>query len=138
MSNRNRNNSTSPLIKRSDNYLPVSDGGYYLTIMGKKYAIDLDQLKKFCIIPSKDKEKETESEVIVTYEADLKMSSKVLRELKMAGNPQSDMITYDIVKLFIERLLNNGSFVDNADKELDVSTSLAINTLIKSKILVEV
>ena len=47
MSNRNRNNSTSPLIKRTDNYLPLSDGGYYLTIMGKKYAIDLDQLKKF-------------------------------------------------------------------------------------------
>jgi len=116
-----------------------TDSKYYLTINKKKYAFDLDAIKKFCI--ESVAQKESEHEITETYEKDEKgdmdITAKILREVKTNGNPQNDMIIYDVVKVFILRLMDN-DIIYEKEEQLDFSTSLAVNTLIKCKLLVEV
>ena len=112
----------------------------YITFAGRKYAFDLDAIKKFCLISSDQNGKETE--VTEGYDADdngaLTLSSKILREVKSNGNPQNDMIIYDVVKLFIMRLLENESKEHEFECDIDFSTALAINTMLKWKLLIEI
>lgn len=113
-------------------------GDYYVTVENKCYAFDIKAIEKLCLKSSG--EKDIENEITETYEKDdegLTLNGKIVREIKTNGNPQNDMITYDFVKLFIMRLLDNASFV-NETFQMDFSTSLALNTLIKWKLLVEV
>lgn len=113
-------------------------GDYYVTVENKCYAFDIKAIEKLCLKSSG--EKDIENEITETYEKDdegLTLNGKIVREIKTNGNPQDDMITYDFVKLFIMRLLDNASFV-NETFQMDFSTSLALNTLIKWKLLVEV
>lgn len=115
----------------------IRNGDYYITVDGKSYAFDLKAIEKFCLKSSG--EKDVENEITETYERDddgLSISGKIVREIKTNGNPQNDMIIYDIIKLFIIRLLDNASTM--GELQVDFSTSLALNTLIKWKLLVEV
>lgn len=115
----------------------IRNGDYYITVDGKSYAFDLKAIEKFCLKSSG--EKDVENEITETYERDddgLAISGKIVREIKTNGNPQNDMIIYDIIKLFIIRLLDNASTM--GELQVDFSTSLALNTLIKWKLLVEV
>ena len=115
----------------------IRNGDYYITVDGKSYAFDLKAIEKFCLKSSG--EKDVENEITETYERDddgLAISGKIVREIKTNGNPQNDMIIYDIIKLFIIRLLDNASTM--GELQVDFSTSLALNTLIKWKLLVEI
>lgn len=112
---------------------------YFITFGKKKYAFDLDEIKKFCLISSDQSGRE--KEITEAYEfneetSQLTLTSKIDREVKGTGNPQNDMIIYDIVKLFIMALLDNQAITE--EFVMDFSTSLAINTLIKWNMLVEV
>lgn len=116
-----------------------SENGGYISFEGRKYAFDLEEIKNFCLISSEQNGKETE--VTEGYDANendgtLTLSSKIFREVKSTGNPQNDMIVYDVVKLFIIRLLDNAS--TEKEFEMDFSTALAINTLLKWKMLIEI
>lgn len=112
----------------------------YIKFGGVKYAFDLDAIKKFCLISSDQNGKETE--VTEGYDTNedgaLTLSSKILREVKSNGNPQNDMIIYDVVKLFIMRLLENNSSEHEFNCDIDFSTALAINTMLKWKMLIEI
>ena len=115
-------------------------GKYYLTIGNKKYCLDIDQLRKVCINPN---DEEIENEITTTYEADnggeLAIAGKLIREVKSANNQQNQMIIYDVVKLFITRLLNNTQINNTSDPFLmDFSTALSLNTLIKCGIIIEI
>ena len=117
--------------------MSLRKGDYYITVGGKSYAFDLKAIEKFCLKSSG--EKDIENEITETYEKDndgLSISGKIVREIKINGNPQNDMIIYDIIKLFINRLLENASTI--GEIQVDFSTSLALNTLIKWKLLIEV
>lgn len=110
---------------------------YLITHANRKYLIDLDKLKEVCML----KDKESENEITTTYETndegDLTMTAKLLREVKSIGNAQNDMVVYDVVKMFIGRLLENQDRSD-IDFQVDFSTALAFNTLLGAGILIEV
>ena len=116
----------------------VSIADNYVEFNGKIYAFDLDAIKKFCLISADQNGKETE--VTEAYEPDeennLMLSSKIVRDIKSTGNPQNDMIIYDVVKLFIIRLIDNTSI--ERGFEMDFSTAIAINTLLKWGMLIEI
>lgn len=111
----------------------------YVSFNGKKYALNLEQLKKVCLFSGDDKLKEFE--ISQAYEADqttgeLVLSSKVEHETKTSGNPQNDMIVYDLVKLFVVSLLEDDVIEDEYEKTF--GNTLAINTLLAWGILEEV
>lgn len=112
--------------------------GKYISFAGKKYAIDLIKLEEACLIS--DNQKNNEKEITEAYERDsdgnITMSSRIIREVKTAGNSQNDMIIYDLIKLFVIRLMEN-TLLEH-EFEPDFSTSLAFNTLINWGILKEI
>ena len=104
---------------------------------GHSYALNLEKLKEICLSSSSEGGAK-EYEISQVYETqdngELTLSSKVEHETKAMGNPQNDMIVYDIVKMLIVSLLENDTpeaeFVD-----FDFGTAFAINTLLSWGVL---
>lgn len=112
---------------------------YFVTIYGKKYAFDMNKIKDICVESSNDED--AENEITTTFEKDdngnLEISGKLIREIKSGSNAQNGMIIYDVIKLFIIRLMENSEIM-KVGSEVDFSTSLALNTLINCGILIEI
>lgn len=115
----------------------------YLKIKGFCYAFDLEKIKELCFVSSKNKSVETE--ITVGYSSEdsnaLEPTSKIERELKTEGNYQADAIVWEALKMLIERILDNtgvDSKNDELDFELDFGTMVAVNTLLRSGVLVDV
>lgn len=130
------------LLKKEKNEGLDSLENYYVTIYGKKYAFDVNKIKEICIESSNDDD-DSENEITTTYEKNddgsLEISGKLIREVKTGNNTQNGMIVYDVIKLFIMRLLENTEVITRTTRpSIDFSTSLALNTLIKCGILVEI
>ena len=110
-----------------------------ITFGGKAYSINLLKLKEVCLTSSNDGGTK-EIQIAQTYEIDergeLELQTKVEHETKTVGNPQNDMIIYDIVKLLIISLLENNSTIE--EFELTFGLQLAINTLLNWGILEEI
>jgi hypothetical protein len=124
---------------------------YVITYKKKKYAFDLEAIKKLCFLSDAQKGKETE--IVESYKTNnmgiLELTSKDTKEIKGSGNPQNDMIIYDIVKLLMTALLSNSTnpqipYEEDEEEEVEVdfimdfSTALSFNTCIMCGILVEV
>lgn len=119
----------------------MTNNGYTITIGNKRYAFDLEEIKRICLVSATQKEGEREiTEVYGGEESEsMELTSKIVREIKTQGNGQTDMIIYDLVKLFVVRLLENGETInEDGSFNMDFSTSLALNTMIKWKLLIEV
>jgi hypothetical protein len=105
---------------------------------GKSYALNLANLKKICL-SSMSEEGAKEIEITNAYETsdtgELTLSTKVEHEVKSIGNPQNDMIIYDVVKIVILSLLEDNT--TEVEQKLTFGTVLAINTLIHWGILEE-
>lgn len=116
-----------------------STDNYFVTIYGKKYAFDMNKIKDICVESSNDED--AENEITTTFEKDdngnLEISGKLIREIKSGSNAQNGMIIYDVIKLFIIRLMDNSEIMKE-DSVVDFSTSLALNTLINCDILIEI
>ena len=116
-----------------------SADNYVVTIYGKKYAFDMNKIKDICVESSNDED--AENEITTTFEKDdngnLEISGKLIREIKSNSNAQNGMIIYDVIKLFIIRLMDNAEIMKEGS-EVDFSTSLALNTLINCGILIEI
>lgn len=98
----------------------------------KVYALNLKKFKEVCT-PSASELQTSEYEITQVSEVDevsgdFALQSKVEHETKGAGNPQNDMIVYDVVKMLLLSLLEN----DKGEKgfEFDFGTALALNTLL--------
>ena len=117
----------------------LKNNGKYINFKGKKYVIDLDKFKQVCT-PITNDFGTREYEISQVYESDengeLNMSSKVEHETKGTGNPQNDMIVYDVVKMLLVSILEN----DKTEKEFDYDfgTTFALNTLISWGVIVEI
>jgi len=111
----------------------------YITFKGKKYVIDLNAFKSVCTPYSKDLGTR-EYEISQVYEradnGEFDLSSKVEHETKSNGNPQNDMIVYDVVKMLLVSLLENDKIEQEFD--YDFGTVFALNTLISWGVIVEV
>lgn len=113
------------------NYEQHPADAYTFTISGVKYAINIEAIRDFCFPNGNSMLKEqelTESYEWDEEEREMQITNRITRDVK-GGENQCDMVVYDLVKLFIVRLLDNASLV--REFELDFSTSLAINTLLK-------
>jgi len=110
-----------------------------ITFGGNTYRINLLKLKEVCLSSSNEGNTK-EIQIAQTYEIDedgeLELQTKVEHETKTIGNPQNDMIIYDIVKILIMSLLEN----DNTQKDFEITFGLqiAINTLLSWGILEEI
>lgn len=110
----------------------------YFEIFGKKYAFNLEKMREICLKSSENggtQELEIAQSYDVQEDGDFSLSSKVERETKVIGNPQNDMIMYDLVKIFIVSLLENTS---SSEDDLDFGTILSINTMIDWGLIYEV
>lgn len=111
----------------------------YITFKGNKYALNLDKLREVCLTSSTSGGT-SEFEISQAYEAredgEFALASKVEHETKTTGNPQNDMIIYDIVKVLILSLLDNNTYEN--EFEWTFGLSLTVNTLITWGILQEV
>ena len=111
----------------------------YITFKGRKFVIDLDAFKSVCTPSTKDLGTR-EYEISQVYEraddGELDISSKVEHETKSNGNPQNDMIVYDVVKMLLVSLLENDK--TEAEFEYDFGTVFALNTLISWGVVIEV
>lgn len=111
----------------------------YFTFKGHQYAINFERLKFVCL-SSSENGGTTENEVSYAYEVlengNLNMTSKVDHETVVKGNPQNDMIIYDIVKLLILSLLDNNS----TEKEFEETFgfTLALNSLLAWGVVEEI
>jgi len=111
----------------------------YITFAGKVYVLNLDKFREVCT-PKASELGTREYEISQVYEVDddgdFSMQSKVEHETKGAGNPQNDMIVYDVVKMFVMALLEN----DKPSNEFsyDFGTAFAINTLLNWGVLEEI
>lgn len=117
----------------------LKNNSKYISFKGKRYALNLDTFKAVCTPNNKDigtREYEISQVYEVGETGEMSMSSKVEHETKGTGNPQNDMIVYDVIKMLIISLLEN----DKTEKEFeyDFGTAFAINTLLSIGVLVEV
>ena len=110
----------------------------HIKFAGKIYAINLEKFKEVCTPPASDLGTR-EYEITQVSEADdrgeFALQSKVEHETKGAGNPQNDMIVYDVVKMLIVSLLENDK--TQHDFDYDFGTALAINTLLSWGVIEE-
>lgn len=110
----------------------------YITFKNTKYAINLDKLREVCLTSS-NSGGTNEMEISQVYEVqeggDFNLSSKVEHETKTIGNPQNDMIIYDIVKLLIVSLLDYNA--PEGDFDWPFSLTISVNTLLSWGVLEE-
>lgn len=98
----------------------------------KKYIFNIEAIANFVIYS--DKNFTIEREITDGYgdETDAAIS-KIVREVKSAGNAQIDTIRYDLVKLLMEQVLG-----ELAINDYDIETSLAFQTLLHYNFIKEV
>lgn len=110
----------------------------FIEFCGKVYTLNLEKFKEVCT-PKTSELGTREYEISQVYGTDddgeFGLQSKVEHETKGAGNPQNDMIVYDVVKMFVLALLENDK--PRNEFEYDFGTAFAINTLLKWGVLEE-
>ena len=112
---------------------------YYIRYDNKVFVLDTQALIDYCLV-SEDKTIR-DSEITEGYERlsdddeGLTLTSKVIRENAGASNPQNDMITYDVVKMFLTIILSQG---DEDSPFENISFAIAFNTLVKMGFLYEI
>lgn len=84
-----------------------------------------------------DDEKNGDSEITELYSYDeetekMALTTKQLRELKSHDFTPHQSIRYDLIRIFLERLLN----IEN--EEVTLGESIVINTMLKEKLITEV
>lgn len=108
-----------------------------IIIDNEEYYLDIDAIMKWCLTSSTNPFKE--SEINEGYdtddEGDLKIATKVVRELKTA-NVQDDTVRYDFVKMLLTPFF--GEIIDVEDIKNNLSYRVIFNTLIEKKFLVKI
>lgn len=112
---------------------------YYIEYEDKIFAVDVEALIEYCL---KSENKDVQDrELTEGYERlsedsdELTLTSKVIRENTGASNPQNDMITYDLIKMFISIVLSQN---DEDNPFHNVSFAIAFNTLVHMGFLIEI
>ena len=106
-----------------------------VTIGDKYYVFELAQILRF--VNYSDKNPTKAVEILDSYENGA-ATSKTIRELTTPGNIQIDNISYDLLKIFIGQIITFEGQTINDLEELPFGMKLAVNTMLKFKILIEV
>ena len=112
---------------------------HYITYGNQIFAIDVDALIKYCLVSEEKNIRDneiTEGYERLTDEDDvLTLTSRVIRENTGASNPQNDMITYDVVKMFLGVILSQSA---DEDPYTNISFAVAFNSLANLGFLIEI
>lgn len=113
---------------------------YSLTFNNKYYRLNVKNINTFCLVSSG--KSGNEGEITEAYETDdngeFRMTSRINREVKTAGNSQDDMIVYDFIKGLVTRLLEANIKTFNTENDADFGFALAFNTLVSEGMLEEI
>jgi hypothetical protein len=117
--------------------MTFAKGNYYIVCDGKKYVFDFVKFEEmFVSLNTQDnREKEITESYTLNESNQMELSGRISRETKAYGIPQNKILSYDIIKMFLERIINDDT------TEQDFLTSglcFAINSLISVGIIVEV
>lgn len=108
--------------------------GRYISIDDKAYALDLTKLNEYLFVK---KPQPREVDIVEVFNGDNVLQQKQITETKVTGNDSGgaeENIKYDTIKMLLSVLLNQDMIIE----EIDLSTSIALNTLIKECILIEI
>ena len=99
---------------------------------------DLNKICEFIQYSENHKIKETE--IIDTIDNSLEQSDgerilKTVRDTIMASNQQVDNIRYDLVKTLLLTIIESNVDFSNEEDKFTIGEQLAINTLVKNKML---
>lgn len=108
--------------------------------LDKDYYLDIKAILNF--INYSDTHSNKETEIIDRYEKDenknLSSAEKTIREITSYGNTNMDNISYDLIKILIGQVLSWGYDSEISEMEaIPFGLKIAINTLIKEKLLLE-
>jgi len=113
---------------------------FSLTFNGKHYKLNIERINKFCLVSSE--KTGNESEITEAYETDdegeFRLTSKINREVRTAGNSQDDMIVYDFVKSLVAKLLDSQVMASDTEEHVTFGFALAFNTLISEGMIEEI
>lgn len=106
-----------------------------LTIDGKKYKLNMDELMNYITTPIPNKHKsKSNTEIIETYYVnaikDVDLNTREIREVKVNSSQISE-IKHDIVRLMIEQV-----FRMQLPEATELGDVIAFNTLINMNILI--
>lgn len=141
------------MTEKKKNELQITSDNNSVIIDGREYYFSL---KKICEFISYRTEKtEKEKEVVDSYDFDdvtenVKLSSKIVREVTTPNDTQFDNIKYDLIKTFIIQIITYSDkakvhLPDDDDFELPVinidympvGTRIVFNTLVEEGILIK-
>jgi hypothetical protein len=112
---------------------------HYITYGNQIFAVDVDALIKYCLVSEEKNIRDneiTEGYERLSEEDDvLTLTSRVIRENTGASNPQNDMITYDVVKMFLGVILSQSS---DENPYTNISFAVAFNSLANLGFLIEI
>lgn len=103
-----------------------------------RYIFDLTKINNFIFEPNTSSSN-VNSEIIETYEQDeitneFNLNNKVMREVKDNDFSNQQTIRYDLLKIFIQTLMN----VSTDGDDMSLGESVIINTLLHEGIIKEV
>ena len=118
------------------------DKNTQLIFNNKRYYFDVERISKF--INHSDTHKIMEREIIDSYEQEeddegvshMNAVGKTVREVSTQGNTNMDNIKYDLIKMFITKLIDS-DISNDFEETLPFGIVLCIDKLIKEKILIE-
>ena len=122
------------ILKKMSNFTK-----HYIKHGGRIFAVNVDALIKYCLVSEEKNIRDneiTEGYERLSDEDDvLTLTSRVIRENTGASNPQNDMITYDVVKMFLGVILSQTAEDNPYD---NISFAVAFNSLANLGFLVEI
>ena len=116
----------------------------YIKICGVEFTIDLDAMTGLVTINSDDKEKcLSESTTIENFDSENKLIGRTVTTNTYNNEKQVDTTRYDVIRTMLDIILMYDSVLDDklgylrAFEELPINVKIAMNTLLKYKILIK-
>lgn len=107
--------------------------------LDQEYYLDVKAILEFINYSGSHSNKETE--IIDRYEKDenknLNAAEKTIREITSYGDTNIDNISYDLIKILIAQVLSWGYEVEQETQYLPFGLKIAMNTLLKEKLLLK-
>ena len=117
----------------------MTEKKYYITYDGRVFIVNVDALIKYCLVSEEKNIRDneiTEGYERLSEEDDvLTLTSRVIRENTGASNPQNDMITYDVIKMFLTIILGQS---DDDQPFANISFAIAFNSLAHLGFLIDI
>lgn len=106
--------------------------------MGRRPHFDLEKICEFITYSDKTKIKETEISSTVDKSQEEISDERIyetVKEVITSANQQIDTMRYDLLKILLLTVIESNVDSTNEDSKFTIGEQLAINTLVKNKML---